>query len=410
MQRFGPELDERYRTLRSGRNHQAQVEVDQLQMARDTVGAVRAVQVRMTVMSMIAVEHDVPAAAEQQRDDDQQKEPCAEPAGSKHGGTLDAARRVRKPAGRRAAARSNRQVEGSQEAATLLAMSATESWIIDVDTPSFTREVVERSMQVPVLVDLWATWCEPCKTLGPVLERFANEDPGRFVLAKADVDQSPELMQAFGLTSVPAVILFVEGKPVDAFLGAKPTSEIADFLDRHLGPSGGGDGDVVAEARELFATGDFETAVMALEAEADEADGDPRAAAVLAELHFEHGDVERAQELYAALSEASLATQEGRAIGAKLALAAGAGDLAELRAAVESNPKDVAAHVALGKALVASGEHEAGLDELLEACMRDMHFDDDAPRKALLDVFVALGTADPLVVEYQQRLSVLLCS
>lgn len=289
-------------------------------------------------------------------------------------------------------------------------MSAPESWIIDVDTPSFTREVVERSMQVPVLVDLWATWCEPCKTLGPVLEKLANDDPGRFVLAKADVDQSPELMQAFGLTSVPAVILFVEGKPVDAFLGAKSAAEVADFLNKHLGPAEGGDGDVVAEARELFAAGDFETAVMALEAEAEEADGDPRAAAVLAELHFANGDVVRAQELFAALSDASLATQEGRAIGAKLSLAAGAGDLAALRAAVESNPKDIAAHLALGKALVASGDTEAGLDELLEACMRDVHFEDDAPRKALLEVFDALGTADPLVVEYQQRLSVLLCS
>jgi len=289
-------------------------------------------------------------------------------------------------------------------------MSATETWIIDVDTPSFTRDVVERSMQVPVLVDLWATWCEPCKTLGPVLERLANEDPGRFVLAKADVDQSPELMQAFGLTSVPAVILFVEGKPVDAFLGAKSAAEVGEFLDKHLGPADGGDGDVVAEARELFAAGDFETAVMALEAEAEEDDGDPRAAAVLAELHFEHGDVERAHELYAALGEASLATTEAQAIGAKLSLADGAGDLAELRAAVDKKPKDISAHLALGKALVAAGEAEAGLDELLEACMRDMHYEDDAPRKALLEVFAALGTADPLVVEYQQRLSVLLCS
>jgi putative thioredoxin len=291
-------------------------------------------------------------------------------------------------------------------------MSATETWIIDVDTPSFTREVVERSMQVPVLVDLWATWCEPCKSLGPVLEKLANDDPGRFVLAKADVDQSPELMQAFGLTSVPAVILFVEGKPVDAFLGAKSAAEVGEFLDKHLGPAGAGDGDgdVVTEARELFAAGDFETAVMALEAEAEEDDGDPRAAAVLAELHFENGDVERARELYAALSEASLATTEAQAIGAKLSLAEGAGDLAELRAAVERNPKDISAHLALGKALVAAGDAEAGLDELLEACMRDMHFEDDAPRKALLEVFAALGTADPLVVEYQQRLSVLLCS
>lgn len=289
-------------------------------------------------------------------------------------------------------------------------MSATETWIIDVDTPAFTREVVERSMQVPVLVDLWATWCEPCKTLGPVLERLAKEDPGRFVLAKADVDQSPELMQAFGLTSVPAVILFIEGKPVDAFLGAKSEAEVGAFLDKHLGPAEGEAGDVVAEARELFAAGDFETAVMSLEAEAEEDDGDPRAAAVLAELYFASGDLERARELYASLSEASLATTEARAIGAKLSLAAGAGDLAALRSEVESNPKDIAAHLAYGKALVAAGEAEAGLDELLEACMRDLHFEDDAPRKALLEVFAALGTADPLVVEYQQRLSVLLCS
>ena len=237
----------------------------------------------MSVVRVIAVERDVAGAAEQQGDDDQQDEACLEPRGSVHGGTVGGAGGVRKlplPSPPWSAPR----VEAGARRATLLAMSASESWIIDVDTPSFTREVVERSMQVPVLVDLWATWCEPCKTLGPVLERFAAEDPGRFVLAKADVDRSPELMQAFGLTSVPAVILFVEGKPVDAFLGAKPPAQVAEFLDKHLGPAGGGSGDVVAEARELFAAGDFETAVMALEAEAEEADGDPRAAAATRQL------------------------------------------------------------------------------------------------------------------------------
>jgi len=243
-----------------------------------------------------------------------------------------------------------------------------------------------------------------------LLEQLANEDPGRFVLAKIDVDGSPELLQYFQLDRVPAVFLFVEGKPVDAFMGVKTEAELREFIDKYVPAGEGGDGDVVAEARELFASGDAETAIMALESEAEEDDGDPRAAPVLAELLLEGGDAVRAQIVFDALSEASLATTEAKAVAAKFSLAAGAGDLAALRAAVEADTKDVGAHVALGKALVAAGENEAGLDELLEACMRDLHFEDDAPRKALLDVFAALGTADPLVVEFQQRLSVLLCS
>ncbi len=290
-------------------------------------------------------------------------------------------------------------------------MSAEQQWIVDVDTDSFVPEVAERSRDVPVLVDLWATWCEPCKTLGPLLEKLANETPGRFVLAKCDVDRSPELMQYFGLTSVPSCILFVGGQPVDAFVGVLPEAELRAFLDKHV-PAGeaAGDGDVVSEARELFAAGDVETAVMALEAEVEEPDGDPRAGAVLADLLFESGDTERAKQAFASLSEDARETAEGKAIAAKLSLAEGAADLAPLRAKVDADPKDVGARVELGKALAAAGEAEEGMEQLLEACMRDLHHDDDAPRKALLEVFDALGTTDPLVIEFQQRLSVLLCS
>ena len=289
-------------------------------------------------------------------------------------------------------------------------MDTEQSWIVDVDTQGFTQGVVERSKDVPVLVDLWATWCEPCKTLGPMLEKLCDESPGRFVLAKLDVDRSPELMQYFGLTSVPSVVLFVDGKPVDAFQGVVPEPELRAFLDKHIAAGEGGDGDVVAEARELFAGGDAETAILALESEVEEADGDPRAAAVLAEILLESGDPDRAREVFAGLGAASLATSEGQAIAAKLSIADGAGDTDALRATLEQNPKDVGARVELGKALVASGDNEAGLEELLEACMRDIHHEDDAPRKTLLEVFAALGTSDPLVVDFQQRLSVLLCS
>jgi putative thioredoxin len=287
---------------------------------------------------------------------------------------------------------------------------STSPHVVDVDLSNFEQVVLLGSRETPVLVDFWATWCGPCKALGPTLEKLADEMAGAFVLAKVDIDRNQEIAQAFRIQSVPTVVLIAGGQPVDAFAGARSYAEVKEFLERHLGPGAGAGPDPVAEARELLAAGELVQAV-ALLAEAVEADpGDQAARALLALALFEAEDVEGAREHLAALDEAGQELEDARSLRARLDLLDGAGDLEALRADLEAAPADVGRRIEYGRALVAVGRTEEGLDELLEACMRDLHFQDDAPRKALLEVFQALGPQDPLTLEYQQRLSVLLCS
>lgn len=280
--------------------------------------------------------------------------------------------------------------------------------IVDVDITNFEREVLARSRQVPVLVDFWASWCGPCKSLGPVLEKLAREYSGRLVLAKVDVDKNPELAHAFRIQSVPSVILLVGGRPVDGFVGAQPEAEIRRLLEPHLG--GAGAVDVVAEAQALEQAGDREGAIKRLRDHLRDGKQDTPARVALARLLLDAGRADEARKVFDKLSEQDQERDDARAVAARLALAEAAGDLDELRAKVERDPGDLAACIDYGKALFAAGRREEGLEMLLDAARRDLSFQDGAARKALLEAFEALGYEDPLSIEYQKRLSVLLCS
>ena len=280
--------------------------------------------------------------------------------------------------------------------------------VFDVTIANFEQDVLLASSKLPILVDFWATWCEPCKTLVPVLERIAEDMGGSFLLAKVDIDQNPEIAQAFRIQSVPTVILIVDGKPVDAFAGAKSDKEIREFLAPHL--AGGTPTSPLEEAKELATAGQVEAAKTLVEDWLAENEDDGEARAVLAGWLLDEGDAESAAAHYDQLLPVARELPAGQSVAARLALMEGAGDVGELQASVESNPKDVGKRIELGNALVAAGRTEEGLEELLEAAMRDMQFEDGAPRKALIEVFQALGPADALTLEFQQRLSVLLCS
>jgi len=286
---------------------------------------------------------------------------------------------------------------------------STSPHVIDVDLKNFESVVLQGSLQRPVLVDFWATWCEPCKALTPVLERVAEDYGGAFTLAKIDTDAAPEVAQAFRIQSVPTVVLIVDGQPVDAFAGARSEPEVREFLERH-GLKGGAAASPIEQAKELEAAGEHAQAAALLADWLEQNPTDGEAIVALAGLRFSLEDVEGARELYDSLDEAQRETPAAKSLLARFELLEGAGDLEALRAAVEADPKDVGQRIELGRALVASGQTEAGLEELMEAAIRDLHFDDGAPRKALLEVFEALGPAEPLTVEFQQRLSVLLCS
>ena len=279
--------------------------------------------------------------------------------------------------------------------------------VLEVDATSFQREVVDRSREVPVLIDFWATWCAPCGTLSPILEKLAREMDGAFVLAKVDVERSPELADVFRIQSVPAVILIRDGRPLDAFVGARSEEEVRDFLARHLGPAPGGD--PVSAARELEAQGQRAEAIELLREVSRQGAPEPSVRIAMADMLIADDRAAEARKVFARLSEEKQASEEAAGVRAKLELAEEAGDVDELRAALEASPEDLAARIRLGRALMAAGRHEEGLEELWAAAKRDLRFDDGAPRKALEEAFQILGEEHTLTVEFRGLLSLLLC-
>ena len=287
--------------------------------------------------------------------------------------------------------------------------SSDGSWIIDVDAQGFERAIILRSRDVPVIVDFWATWCEPCRVLGPLLERRAREGRGRFLLAKVDVDRSPELAQAFRVQGIPAVLAVVNGRLVDGFQGALPEPELDEFLER-IAPVGARF-DAAAEARERAAAGDVEGAVTFLREHLRQPAQDHDARIALAELLVDAGRAGEARRVFEKLPEDARASDAARSVKARIDLAESAGDLEVLRQRAASAPEDAAARAALGAALVAHRQWEAGLEELLEAVRLDpVGADGRAAKETMKGVFDALGLEDPLANAYRFRLQLLLFS
>lgn len=285
--------------------------------------------------------------------------------------------------------------------------TTTSSTILDVTAETFQKEVVDRSRTTPVLLDFWATWCEPCKKLSPALEKVTREMGGKLVLAKVDIDQNPELADAFGVQSVPTVVLLAGGKIVDGFVGAQPEAKIREIVAKHVGAA---QKDGLEDALALEKTGDAAGAIAALRVavRASPARADVRAH--LARLLLVTGQTAEGTQVYDSLSPADRELEPARAAKGLIDLAASRVDVAPLQAAVKAKPDDVAARIALGRALLADNQSEKGLDELLVAAKRDLKFDDGAPRKALIEAFTLLGETHPLVTRFRRELSLLLCS
>jgi len=242
------------------------------------------------------------------------------------------------------------------------------SSVVDVGDRDFEREVLERSRAVPVVVDFWAPWCGPCRTLGPVLEQLAREHAGAFVLAKVNVDEAPAVSQAFRIQSIPAVKGFRDGTLVAEFVGAQPEAAVRRFLD----------------------------AVLPTAADRLARDGEACAAGRDAE----------ALPLLERISPTGPAAREAERLAAEIRMRAGAtGDEAPLRARVTAAGTDLDARLQLGRLLAARQKYEDALAALLEVVRRDPRFADDAARKAMLDVFEVLGPEHPLTTQYRSELA-----
>jgi len=271
---------------------------------------------------------------------------------------------------------------------------------LDVGLADFEQSVLEESKIRPVVVDFWAPWCGPCKSLKPILEKLAAEYDGKFRLAKVNSDDNQELATRYGVRGIPSVKAFINGEPVDEFSGALPEAEVRAFLDRLLpSPSA----EMRAQAAELRDAGDISGALQKL-AEASRLDPDHVGIRLDAtEIMLDLGEADEARRLIGNLPDD--ADPRVPKVRARLQFMGEAGeDPDALGARVAENENDLDARLKLAHLYVSAGQYEAGMDQLLEIIRRDRSFEDDIGRKTLLSVFDLLGGGE-LVSQYRRKLA-----
>lgn len=284
--------------------------------------------------------------------------------------------------------------------------------IKETTTQGFVKDVIEASKQQPVLVDFWAPWCGPCKQLTPVLEKVIRAAKGKAILAKMNIDEHPAIPGQMGIQSIPAVIAFVNGQPIDGFMGALPESQVTAFVERLIKDRvGGEEKDLLATADAALAEGNpAGAAEIYAELLAQDASNIP-ALAGLARCYVETGAMEQAKQTLALVPENKRNDPTVAAARAALELAEQAtaiGPLTELEQKVAANPADHQARFDLAIGLNAAGRREEALDHLIAIVRRDRKWNDDGARKQLVQFFEAWGPMDDVTVAGRRQLSSIL--
>ena len=295
------------------------------------------------------------------------------------------------------------------------AVTATAADVVkDTTTQSFMKDVIEESRHQPVLVDFWAPWCGPCKQLTPVLEKAVKAAKGKVKLTKMNIDEHPAIPGQMGIQSIPAVIAFSNGQPVDGFMGALPESQVVAFLERITkGAVGAEEKDLLKTADATLAEGDATGAAeMYAQLLAEDGTNVP-ALAGLARAYVATGTLDQAKQTLTLIPEAKRNDASVAAARAALEIADQAksiGPLADLEKKVLADPLDHQARFDLAVALNAKGKREDAVKHLIDIVKRDRKWNDDGARKQLVQFFEAWGATDPATVEGRKRLSSILFS
>ncbi|MEL6829293.1 MAG: thioredoxin [Pseudomonadota bacterium] len=292
-------------------------------------------------------------------------------------------------------------------------LSAQTSHVSDSTDQTFMTDVIEASNTQPVLVDFWAPWCGPCKTLTPVLEKVVNGENGRIKLVKVNIDDNPGIAGQLGVRSIPAVFAFDKGRPVNAFQGALPEGQLREFVEQIIGGTDGAkqldaaleEADAKLQAEEIGEAAQIYGAII---------EADPThvgAIAGLARCYLKNGDPERAQQVLAMTPPEKLDDPLIKSVQSALELLADAPEDAELHAAqtkVSTDPADIDARMALAELLAAKGETDAAVEHLFAILEKDLEWQEGRAKTKLLELFEAAGPKDPVTIRGRRRLSSML--
>jgi putative thioredoxin len=272
--------------------------------------------------------------------------------------------------------------------------------VIDVNLRNFGTEVVRRSQDVPVLVDFWAEWCGPCKSLTPVLEKLAAEYGGRFILAKVNTDENQDLARQFGIRGIPACKLFKDGNLVGEFQGAQPEGEVRRFLDAHCDDPVEQPLDV---ARQLIGGGQVDEAISILEALLAEDPAAQDAKLLLIRAFIQQHDFEKARELIKTLPESDSEVKSLQQMIAYASSASEYGSVAECEAKVNANPQDLEALYRLGVVLTLEDRFQDAMDRFLQVIAKNKNYGEGKVRQAMLALFEVLGPDHELTHQYRRK-------
>ena len=297
--------------------------------------------------------------------------------------------------------------------------SGSNDLIKESSTAQFGADVIEASANALIIVDFWATWCGPCKTLTPILESVVNKSSGAVRLVKIDVDKNPDLSAQLRIQSIPTVFAFSNGQPVDAFQGALPESEVQNWIDKLLQQHGGEQEpspleEALIAAEEAMNNGDIGSAGALFAQVLNQDAENTKALAGMAKCYLKANKVEKARELIDQLSDDVKSSDEVHAVISAIELAevgsASASELNSLMTKVNENPSDLQLKYDLATSLYGSGDTEAAIEQLVEIVRINREWNNGTAREQLLKIFEALGPTDPIAITGRRKLSSILFS